>query len=68
MGASLYLCGPTMHVAKTMWSFPDIFFYLVCMVVKKKKKKARQFHCHIELKSELISLKSASACISCIEL
>ena len=21
MGASLYLCGPTMHVAKSMWSF-----------------------------------------------
>ena len=28
MGAILYLCGPTMHVAKTMWSFLDNFFLL----------------------------------------
>ena len=45
MGATLYLCGPTMHVAKIMWSFLDSFFFFFSAVfvshgcLKKKKKK-----------------------------
>ena len=44
MGASLYLCGPTMHVAKTMWSFLDNFVsgLFVSHGCLKKKHKYRK--------------------------
>ena len=43
MGASLYPCGPTMPVAKTMWTFLDNFFFLLCQSqLLEKKKKAEK--------------------------
>ena len=39
-GCMLALCGPTMHVATTMWRFPDNFFFFLLNVHSSLKKKS----------------------------